>query len=67
MPSSVSSKTPSLNTLLQEEAFIGRHIGPDEIQLKTMLEALGLSSMEELIDETVPEKIWLYCVSFLVT
>ncbi len=37
--------------------FTRRHIGPDPAQITTMLEALGLDSMEQLIDQTIPESI----------
>ena len=40
-----------------KRAFVGRHIGPPEAEKAQMLAALGLSSMEELIDATVPEDI----------
>ena len=41
----------------QQSEFIGRHIGPDEKQTKEMLEAIGVSSIDELIDQTVPASI----------
>ena len=37
--------------------FTRRHIGPSRIQINEMLEDLGLSSLEELIDKTVPDDI----------
>ncbi|MDE0066664.1 MAG: aminomethyl-transferring glycine dehydrogenase [Acidimicrobiaceae bacterium] len=40
-----------------KEAFVSRHIGPPESERAHMLAALGLTSMEELIDATVPEDI----------
>ncbi|MCY3851340.1 MAG: aminomethyl-transferring glycine dehydrogenase [Acidimicrobiaceae bacterium] len=40
-----------------KQAFVGRHIGPPESEKAHMLAALGLTSMEELIDATVPEDI----------
>ncbi|MFN2637068.1 MAG: aminomethyl-transferring glycine dehydrogenase [Gemmatimonadaceae bacterium] len=39
------------------ESFIPRHIGPDEKDVAEMLKTLGYSSLEALIDATVPEKI----------
>ncbi|MBS1772828.1 MAG: aminomethyl-transferring glycine dehydrogenase [Bacteroidetes bacterium] len=42
---------------LQNEEFIGRHIGPNEHDTKQMLATIGVSSMEELISRTVPEAI----------
>ncbi len=40
-----------------KKAFVGRHIGPPEAEKAQMLAALGVSSMEELINATVPEDI----------
>ncbi len=39
--------------------FIYRHIGPSEEEQKTMLKAVGYTSLEDLMDNTVPEKILL--------
>jgi glycine dehydrogenase len=39
--------------------FRSRHIGPDENELNLMLKEIGLSSMEQLIGETVPSSIRL--------
>ncbi|WP_346839109.1 aminomethyl-transferring glycine dehydrogenase [Microbulbifer sp. SAOS-129_SWC] len=48
---------PSLQQLEQHDAFIHRHIGPDRAQVQAMLEALGVSSIDELIEKTVPASI----------
>ncbi len=37
--------------------FVDRHIGPDEHDVKVMLETIGVASLDELIDNTVPEPI----------
>ena len=37
--------------------FVRRHIGPDEPQIKEMLDFLGLSTLDELINKTVPSSI----------
>jgi len=37
--------------------FARRHIGPNERQTKEMLRTLGLQTMDELIDRTVPSAI----------
>jgi hypothetical protein len=37
--------------------FVRRHIGPNERQTKEMLHTLGVKSMDELIDKTVPPAI----------
>lgn len=39
--------------------FVNRHIGPTETERQTMLETLGLSSIEELIAQTLPASIRL--------
>lgn len=41
----------------QNQEFIGRHIGPDEQETNQMLEAIGVSDLNELIDRTVPKAI----------
>ncbi len=37
--------------------FVARHIGPRPQDVKEMLHALGLSSLEELVDKTLPASI----------
>ncbi|MCP4422114.1 MAG: aminomethyl-transferring glycine dehydrogenase [Chloroflexi bacterium] len=39
------------------DRFVKRHIGPRSAEVNHMLEALGLSSLDELIDQAVPEVI----------
>ncbi len=39
------------------DRFVRRHLGPSEADVAEMLAALGLSSIDELIDETVPAAI----------
>src|SRR5580700_7622315 len=39
--------------------FVPRHIGPDEADVREMLATLGVGSLAELIDQTVPESIRL--------
>ncbi|MGQ7867969.1 aminomethyl-transferring glycine dehydrogenase [Sunxiuqinia sp. sy24] len=39
--------------------FVTRHIGPREEDIKSMLETIGVSSLEELIDQAVPANIRL--------
>ncbi|VAW29202.1 Glycine dehydrogenase [decarboxylating] (glycine cleavage system P protein), partial [hydrothermal vent metagenome] len=41
------------------EEFKSRHIGLNSRQTKEMLASLGLNSVEELIDQTVPKNIRL--------
>ena len=42
-----------------QKDFIQRHIGPSEEEQKVMLHELGYKNLEELIENTVPEKILL--------
>ncbi|HEY5700820.1 MAG TPA: glycine dehydrogenase (aminomethyl-transferring), partial [Gammaproteobacteria bacterium] len=47
----------TLEQLEAREDFVRRHIGPGEPQIKQMLDALGLKSLDDLIDRTVPKVI----------
>jgi len=40
-------------------SFVHRHIGPSEHDSRAMLEILGLSSLDELVDRTIPAQIRL--------
>ncbi len=42
-----------------DTGFQGRHIGPRDSDITDMLETVGASSLDELIDQTVPESIRL--------
>ncbi len=44
---------------LNQDSFSSRHIGPSEKELEAMLEKIGVSSLEGLIEETVPSYIRL--------
>ncbi len=48
---------PSLAELEARDAFVARHIGPDERDLAAMLEAVGASSLDHLIELAVPAAI----------
>ncbi len=39
------------------EQFYSRHIGPNEIEIKEMLSEIGLNSLDQLVDQTIPENI----------
>ena len=39
------------------DAFIDRHIGPSEDEISNMLTSLGVKSIEEMIDKTIPKNI----------
>lgn len=45
--------------LFKSDVFEGRHIGPNAQERSAMLESLGYKTMEELIADTVPDKIRL--------
>ena len=47
----------TLGDLEQRDDFIRRHIGPGDEQIADMLEALDLSSLDDLIKKTVPKNI----------
>jgi glycine dehydrogenase len=55
MSKAVASQT--LSVLENHDAFIGRHIGPNADQRQAMLQALGVNSLDELIEKTVPAAI----------
>ena len=39
------------------DRFVNRHIGPDQDELHAMLQTIGVDSLAQLIDETVPDNI----------
>jgi len=53
----MSQHTPSLRELEQHDAFVGRHIGPNDAEIATMLAAVGHASLEALTDAIVPASI----------
>ena len=44
---------------MSQDRFVTRHIGPRNHEIAEMLEAIGVSSMEELLEQTVPSNIRL--------
>ncbi len=48
---------PTLEQLSDEGRFAGRHIGPDDADRATMLAELGYTTLDELLDDVVPESI----------
>ena len=44
----------SINDLMQHDAFVGRHIGPSDDEVQSMLSAVGAASLDELVRSTVP-------------
>jgi glycine dehydrogenase len=49
----------SLSQLEQTQDFIRRHIGPSEAEMADMLECVGAESLDDLMQQTVPEGIRL--------
>lgn len=43
----------------QQQEFLGRHIGPNEHETEKMLQTIGVASVNELIEKTVPASIRL--------
>ena len=43
--------------LAPADSFVHRHVGPDPRDVSSMLGTLGYSSLDELIDRTIPERI----------
>jgi glycine dehydrogenase len=41
------------------DSFVPRHVGPNESEIQEMLQLIGYSSLDELIDATIPEAIRL--------
>ncbi|NCU74847.1 MAG: glycine dehydrogenase (aminomethyl-transferring) [Candidatus Fonsibacter ubiquis] len=46
-----------MKDLTNSKEFIGRHIGPSDEHIKTMLSYLNVKSLDELIQKIVPDKI----------
>ena len=55
--------TNTLEQLQNPQEFSQRHIGPDQKETEFMLKELGLNSLEELLIETVPNKIRLAIIN----
>jgi len=46
-----------MNKLSQNNLFINRHLGPSDGEIQSMLKSCGLSSLDELIIETIPASV----------
>ena len=44
---------------MQTDSFVVRHLGPRDKDVKQMLETIGVNSLNQLIDETIPSDIRL--------
>ena len=51
--------TTDTGLLQPSDAFPHRHIGPDEHDVQEMLKTVGVKSVDQLIDQTVPDSIRL--------
>ena len=52
-PQMTEQHSPTRHT----DSFVSRHIGPDEAEVATMLSAIGVDSIDQLLVETVPDSI----------
>src|SRR5687768_17426662 len=59
MQHSASSSSLLEASLSPSDKFAPRHLGSNPAEIAEMIRALGLGSLNELIDRTVPEKIRL--------
>ena len=53
----MSQNPPSLRELEHHDAFIARHIGPNDAEIAHMLHTVGHDSLEAMTDAIVPAKI----------
>jgi glycine dehydrogenase len=60
IPAAATEPVPSVHPLLQpSDTFVRRHVGPNAHEIQAMLAALGVDSLDELMDKTVPAAIRL--------
>jgi len=48
---------PSLRSLEQHDAFVSRHIGPNDAEIAAMLKTLGFDALDAFTDAIVPDSI----------
>jgi glycine dehydrogenase len=48
-----------MNPFDHPDKFVNRHIGPGEVEVEAMLDAVGADSLDQLINETIPASIRL--------
>jgi glycine dehydrogenase len=51
------STTTRGTTISPADSFVPRHVGPSELEVAKMLTVIGCSSLDELIDATIPADI----------
>ena len=55
-----NNKTAEIkNILAPTDSFVNRHIGPNQAEIDRMLKVLGFSTLDQLIDASVPQAIHL--------
>src|SRR4051794_40272180 len=47
----------TIRELEHDDDFVGRHIGPNAGEQQAMLDALGVASLDELVERSVPRQI----------
>jgi glycine dehydrogenase len=47
------------SALTAGDRFVDRHVGPDDDEIRQMLEAIGVASLDDLVDQTLPRSIRL--------
>jgi len=52
-----NTQAATLAELEAHDEFISRHIGPDDAEIRTMLNTVGATSLDALIDTVVPDSI----------
>ena len=52
-----SQRQPSLRELEHHDAFVGRHIGPNDAEIATMLGVVGHDSLDALTEAIIPASI----------
>src|SRR6056300_1246763 len=45
--------------VMRTDKFVERHIGPNEVEVQKMLAKINANSIDELLDQTIPESIRL--------
>ncbi len=58
-PRANPARAASSNALAPTDLFLPRHLGPRDAEIPEMLASLGLSSLDELVEKTVPASIRL--------
>ncbi len=51
------NQRPTLNQLEGHDAFVSRHVGPNDDEIERMLEVIGYDSLETMTDAIVPTSI----------